>query len=148
MEAWAEVPSGDAACCGDVAEADGNAVPCVHQPDDEGELDHFLGGKMLRHIRVNIVGNMRLSYERHGFGPGERSLFPGIEERDLPPHREAIEALLIFPELAGFGRVEVHAVGAAVDLRHTQFHEGFEFSIGKRGLELRADSGEAVDQGG
>src|SRR5262249_45337746 len=60
---------------------------------------------------------------RQRLGPAQRGPLPLGVARRFAPGRQQIDALLGLALAAGFGRMHVDAVGAAVDLRGANFYE-------------------------
>jgi hypothetical protein len=128
---------------GEGAQADGDAVPGVHEGDDEGEVNDLGFGEMGLEAVVNLVGGVGGGDVDEGLGPGEGGFFAVVEERALVPGGEAIEALLGFAFGAGLGGVKVAAIDAAVDLGDAEFDERAKFGVD--GGELLAGVAEEVN---
>lgn len=113
------------------SERDAHAVPEIDHADDGGEVHEFFIGEMLFHFGINFIGRTGFGHVSDGFRPGEGGAFAIGEKRRFPPRSQAIEPLLRFAQVPGFGGVHIEAKSAAIDLRNPYIDERAQFCIGK-----------------
>ena len=78
---------------------------------------------MLTRLLIDRVGNMALGDQRQRLDPLQRRAFPLGEDRSFTPGIQQMHPLVILAELAGIRGVHHEAIGAAVDLRGSDFDE-------------------------
>ena len=105
------------------AEADRHAVPAIHRGDRQRQVDQLFLAELPTRLFVDLVRHVVYGDERDGFRPGQRRSLALGEERGLAPGNERVEALFGFAARPRGLRMQVDSIGAAVDLRSTDFNK-------------------------
>src|SRR5262249_27388419 len=105
------------------AETNREPIPAIDDVDHERELHLFLVAELGLERTVGAFVGMAFREPRQRLGPAQRGPLPLRVTRRFAPGWQQVDALLGLALAAGFGRMHVDAVGAAVDLRGADLHE-------------------------
>ena len=106
-----------------LAEADRDAVPAVDDVDHQCELDLLRFGELRLQGFAGAFQIVAFGEPRQRFGPAERRAFTLGVAGGLAPGRQQVDALLGLALLTRIRRMHIDAVGAAIDLGGTDFHQ-------------------------
>lgn len=130
----------------ELAECDGNAVPCIDGGDDEGNIHDFLFRKMGFQGIVFFVGGMGGGNMGEGFRPVERGAFLIIKQGRLMPCRKLVETGLGFAIFPRFFRMVINAEDAAVNLGNPDFQKVAQLCFDGCGGEIFRDRSEIPER--
>ena len=118
------------------AHADREPVPGIDHRDRDRKIGQRLLVELAPDLLIDLVGGVGGRDIGQRFSPGQRRpLAVGVEGR-LVPSVEQIQPRGCLAELAGLLRMHVQAVGAAIDLRYTDFDERHQLVIEAAALQI------------